>query len=101
MAQSAIDTANDEQPSRHVLLDRGDEWEWKLIAEDGELTASKAIPYDGVRYYTTKDENFGRQKNSVGRLSVEGVIDHLAGDSDIPRDDIEAAIETVRADDVL
>ena len=92
MESTALQT---DRADKHVLIDRG-EWDWTLSVEDGELTASKAIPHDGVLRYTTRDEHYSRRQNSEGGLSVDEVVDRLVAEG-IPRARIENALEVARA----
>ncbi|WP_049923920.1 hypothetical protein [Halopiger djelfimassiliensis] len=92
MESTALQT---DQADKHVLIDRG-EWDWTLSVEDGELTASKAIPHDGVLRYTTRDEHYSRRQNSEGGLPTSEVVDLLVEDG-IPRARLETALEFARA----
>jgi hypothetical protein len=52
---------------------------WTLrVYEDGVVQTSHTVPYDGQRYYSTKDRRNRADKASEYRLSVEEVLDRHA-----------------------
>lgn len=65
----------------HTIEDNG-QWNWSLsVKGDGVVRASKAIPYDGTRAFSTKDARRRRSSRTSRRigsesgLSAEEVVD--------------------------
>lgn len=81
-----------------VIEENGD-WGWKLFVRDGEVTASKAIKYDGVLTYTTEDKYIPRGRNSQANLSVTEVIDRFEGHTDTPWASLRARVGDALAEE--
>lgn len=76
-----------------VVIEENGNWGWKLYVSDGEVTASKAIKYDGVLTYTTEDKYIPRRRNSQANLPATEVIDRFDSHSERSWDSLYAAVD--------
>lgn len=86
------DNTNDDDSNVTVIEENGN-WRWKLYVKNGEVTASKAIKYDGVLKFTTEDVYVPRTANSQSGLDIEEVVANYVPHTETPQADL---IEAVR-----
>jgi hypothetical protein len=79
--------------TKTVQIEENGNWGWKLFVRDGEVTASKAIKYDGVLTYTTEDKYVPRGRNSQANLNPTEVIDRYESHTDASWGTLYAAVD--------
>jgi len=67
-----------------IIDDAGDDDYTLLVTDSGDVEARKRIPYDGVRYYSTRIRGFstGSRTQSQYGLTVDAVIDRYLSQSE-------------------
>jgi hypothetical protein len=82
-----------------IIDDAGEDDYTLLVTESGDVEARKRIPYDGVRYYTTRTRGLstGSRTQSQYGLSVDAVIDRYLSQSGANRDRPTVAEDVARA----
>lgn len=76
-----------------VVIEENGNWGWKLFVRDGEVTASKAIKYDGVLTYTTEAKYVPRGRNSLANLNPTEVIDRYESHTEASWGALYAAVD--------
>lgn len=78
----------------HVIDEAGD---WMLCQRDDTLIATRPLPFDGAKYYSTKPRSTAPGKTSEYGLTVEDVIDRYLRHS--PRTATRARLASLVEDD--
>jgi len=82
-----------------IIDDAGEDDYTLLVTDSGDIEARKRIPYDGVRYYSTRTRGFstGSRTQSQYGLTVDAVIDRYLSQSGTSRDRATVAEDVARA----
>lgn len=94
----SCDTSAENTTRDSIVIEEHGNWGWKLFVRDGEVTASKAIKYDGVLTFTTENKYIPRGRNSQANLSATEVIDRFESHTETSWGALHAAVTDALAE---
>lgn len=100
MATNASQRRNGNASSERITIENNGQWDWSLAVDGAVVSASKLIPHDGARTYSTKESDHSRSSRRRGsqfHLSVEQVVEryHRHSQTDRSKDELLMQVNEV------